>query len=127
MSGSASAFAEMREQAIAYGEAVCFARVDVFEAMCHARFNMTLIEASGNTYWDKAGYLERVRGRAPAAAASYGIMSIDVAGDEIARVHCWVDVGTLRFEDHLGFVKEDGRWKLLTKVFRTMARLDDRE
>ena len=121
MSGTASAFAEMRDQAIAYGEAVCFARADVFEAMCHERFNMTLVEASGNTYWDKAGYLERVRGRTPADAASYGIMSIDVAGDQIARVHCWVDVGPLRYEDHLGFVKENGRWQLLTKVFRTMA------
>ena len=124
MSGSAQAFDEMRAQALAYAEAVCFARAEVFEQMCHERFNMTLIEASGNTFWDKAGYLDRVRGRAPADAASYGIMSIDVAGDEIARVHAWVDVGPVRYEDHLGFVKENGRWQLLTKVFRTMARLD---
>ena len=47
-------------------------------------------------------------------------MSVDVAGGEIARVHLWVDVPPRRFEDHLGFVRVDGDWKLITKVFRTM-------
>jgi hypothetical protein len=50
---------------------------------------------------------------------------MDAAGGEIARVHLWVDVPPLRYEDHLGFVKQDGAWKLLTKVFRTAERLDE--
>lgn len=107
----------------AYGEAVYFARAEVFEALCHDRFQMALIEADGATFWDKAAYLDRVRARKPfEAPASYGILGIDVSGGQIARVHLWVDVPPVRYEDHLGFVREGGTWKLLTKVFRTMDR-----
>ncbi|MFY0690936.1 MAG: nuclear transport factor 2 family protein [Paracoccaceae bacterium] len=127
MTGHSDAYQEILEQAVAYGEAVCFARADVFEKMCHERFQMTLVEPDGSTFWDKAAYLERVRGRDAAEAASYGILCIDVAGGVIARVHLWVDVQSLRYEDHLGFVKEGGTWKLLTKVFRTAAHLDEKE
>lgn len=105
----------------AYGAAVYYARAEVFEEMCHERFQMTHIEGDRTTFWDKAGYLDRVRGRsAHPGAASYGVYSVDVAGDEIARAHLWVDVPPVRYEDHLGFVKVAGQWKLLTKVFRTM-------
>ena len=128
MNASGAAHAEVLAQVEAYGNAVWFARAEVFEAMCHDRFQMTLVEAGGTTFWDKASYLARVRGRAAASgAASWGILDIDVAGDEIARAHLWVDVPPLRYEDHLGFVREGGHWKLLTKVFRTAGRLDAQE
>jgi hypothetical protein len=121
MTGSADAFEQVMAQAVAYGEAVYYARADVFETMCHDQFQMTLIGPDGARFWDKASYLERVRGRQPFdGAASYEILDVDVAGGEIARVHLWVDVPPLRYEDHLGFVRVDGTWKLLTKVFRTM-------
>lgn len=112
----------------AYCEAVYFARAEVFEDLCHDRFQMTLIENGEATFWDKASYLERVRGRNPfPEPASYEILSVDVAGSEIARAHLTVDVPPLRYEDHLGFVHVGGSWKLLTKVFRTAARLDEGE
>ena len=112
--------------AIAYCEAVYFARADVFEDLCHDDFQMTQIENGAATFWDKAAYLDRVRGRTSfPAPAGYEILNMDVAGDEIARVHLTVDVPPVRYEDHLGFVHVDGAWKLLTKVFRTAARLDD--
>ncbi|PSL21861.1 nuclear transport factor 2 family protein [Shimia abyssi] len=126
MSG-VSAYQGVLARAVEYGEAVYFARADVFEEMCHERFQMTLVEEHGETFWDKASYLERVRGRtAFKGDASFEVLSIDVAGP-IARVHLWVDVPPLRYEDHLGFVQVDGAWKLLTKVFRTAARLDEEE
>ena len=113
--------AAVRALAERYCEAVWYARAEVFEEMCHERFQMTHIGPDGPTYWDKDSFLARVRGRAPAEGpAPYHIFSIDVAGGEIARAHLWVDVPTARFEDHLGFVKLDGQWRLLTKVFRTM-------
>ncbi len=126
MSATPDAFAEVTAAAQAYCEAVYFARENVFEVMCHERFNMTLIEDGAETYWDKASFVERVRGRDGGTGdAAYGIISVDVAGDEIARVHLWVEVpGMARFEDHLGFVKSAGDWKLLTKVFRTLEKLD---
>ena len=118
----------LRSAALTYCDAVYFARADVFEELCHERFQMTLVEDGEATFWNKTSYLERVRGRDPfAPPAKYDLLSMDCSGDEIARVHLTVDVPPLRFEDHLGFVNVDGSWKLLTKVFRVAARLDEGE
>lgn len=113
----------VRGLAIAYCEAIHTSSADVFVDMLHENFLMTAVTGSGGAvFWDKPGYLARVGGRDPAAGApSYEVLSVDVAGDEIARVHLWVDVPPRRFEDHLGFVCVDGDWKLMTKVFRTMS------
>ena len=126
MDGAHPIDAGLRDAALAYCEAVYFARADVFEDLCHEKFQMTLVENGKTTFWDKASYLERVRGRDPfPAPAQYEILSMDQAGGDIARVHLTVAVPPLRYEDHLGFVYVDGAWKLLTKVFRTAARLDE--
>ena len=117
---------ELHAAATAYCDAVYFARADVFEGLCHEKFQMTLIEGGKATFWDKTAYLERVRARDPfPAPAQYNILSIDNAGNDIARVHLTVDVPPLRYEDHLGFVRVDGAWQLSTKVFRTAQRLDE--
>jgi hypothetical protein len=125
MDGAApTALDDVRAAADAYCDAVYFARAEVFEDLCHERFQMTLVEDGAATFWDKPAYLARVRGRKPfPAPAVYDILDVDVAGSEIARVHLTVDVPPLRYEDHLGFVRVGDTWKLLTKVFRTAARL----
>ena len=113
---------EVHACAVAYCEAIHHSRPDVFVDMCHDRFLMTAIEKDQAQFWDKPAYLQRVAGRDPfPGAPSYEILSVDVAGDEIARVHLWVDVPPRRYEDHLGFVHVDGAWKLMTKVFRTLS------
>lgn len=121
-----SDFDDIHALAVAYCEGVYFARAETFEQICHDRFQMTHLAPDGTTvFWDKAAYLDRVRGRDPfSAPASYEIHGIDIAGGEIARVHLWVDVPPVRYEDHLGFVREGGTWKLLTKVFRTASAPD---
>ena len=120
-----AAFETVKEAALAYCDAVYFAKAEVFEEMCHEKFQMTHIEGGAATFWDKAAYLERVRGRTPyPAPAQYELLSLDQAGGEIARVHLSVDLPPLRYEDHLGFVQVDRGWKLLTKVFRTAAKLE---
>jgi len=128
MDGATGSGADLEAAALAYCDAVYFAKAEVFEDLCHEKFQMTLIENGEATFWDKPAYLARVRGRDPfPEPAVYEILSMDNAGDEIARVHLTVDVPPLRYEDHLGFVRVDGSWKLLTKVFRTAARLDEGE
>ena len=125
MDGKPDIPADLHDAARAYCDAVYFARAEVFETLCHDRFQMTLMEDGQATFWDKPAYLARVRAREPfPPPAHYEILSTDVSGDEIARVHLTVDVPPLRYEDHLGFVRVDGAWKLLTKVFRTAARLE---
>ncbi|SLN42729.1 Putative lumazine-binding protein [Roseivivax jejudonensis] len=107
--------------AATYCEALHHARVDVLDDMCHDRFAMTGVVAEGEPLvWDKATFLSRVGGRdAFPGEPSFEILSVDVAGGDMARAHLWVDVPPRRFEDHLGFVRVDGTWKLMTKVFRT--------
>jgi hypothetical protein len=113
--------AAIRALAVAYCEAIHFADTGVLAAMCHDRFLMTAVTGSGGTLtWDTPQFLARVGGRAAfPGAPSYEISGIDVAGGEIARVHLWVDVPPRRYEDHLGFVRVGGEWKLITKVYRT--------
>lgn len=109
--------------AVAYCEAIHFSKADVFVDMCHDAFLMTAVTGDASPeFWDKDAYLARVSGRPPfSGQPSYEIQSVDVAGDEIARVHLWVDVPPKRYEDHLGFIRVNGTWKLMTKVFRTMT------
>lgn len=115
--------AQIHALAIAYCEAVFKAKADVFEDMCHDRFLMTEITPDGRAnFWSKSEYLARVSGReAFAGAPVYEILSVDVSGGETARAHLYVDVPPRRYEDHLGFVRVDGDWKLMTKVFRTKS------
>ncbi|SIS70332.1 Putative lumazine-binding [Roseivivax lentus] len=112
----------IRSLAQAYCEAIHHSTPEVFVEMCHDNFLMTAADGSGGAqFWDKIAYLARVGGRDPfPGAPSYEILDLDVAGGEIARAHLWVDVPPRRFEDHLGFIRVDGAWKLITKVFRTM-------
>ena len=122
MSAPASAPAVLA-LAEAYCAAIHHARPEVFAAMCHERFVMAEVtEAGAERFWDKAGYMARVAARAPfPGEPSWGLMALDVAGGQMARVHLWVDVPPRRYEDHLGFVREGGDWKLLTKTFRTLS------
>lgn len=125
MDGTKDVRFDLNAAVIAYCEAVYFAQAEVFEDLCHERFQMTLVENGEATFWDKPAYLERVRNREPfPGPAAYEIFRTDIAGSEIARVHLTVDVPPLRYEDHLGFVYVGGAWKLLTKVFRTAAHLE---
>ena len=112
----------IRALAETYCVSLHHARAAVFAEMCHDNFLMTAVTGSGGAiFWDKAAFLARVGGRAPfPGAPSFAILGVDVAGGEIARVHLWVDIPPRRFEDHLGFFRVDGEWKLVTKVFRTL-------
>lgn len=123
MSGAPDDFDAIRTLAIAYSDAIHNAKPEVFEDMCHDNFSMTSVAPDGSAeFWGKAEYLTRVGGRDPfPGEPSFGIYDIDIAAGEMARVHLWVDVPPRRFEDHLGFVRVGGAWKLMTKIFRTVS------
>lgn len=116
--------AGLHAAALAYCDAVYGAKAEVFETLCHPAFAMTLIGPDGPAHWDKAGYLARVAGRAAAPGAPvYEILGVDISGP-MGRVHLTVEIPGARFEDHLGFVHDGGRWQLLTKVFRDITPAD---
>lgn len=122
-----SALKELEAVAVAYCDAVHYAKSDVFEDMCDAAFTMVEVgDGALQNRWDKSGYVDRVANRAPfPGAPSYEILGMDMSGQEMARVHLWVDVPPRRYEDHLGFVRIGASWKLMTKVFRTAAHMDE--
>ncbi len=66
-------------------------------------------------------YLEVVRGRASPLslgdAASYAITSVQVAGDCAAVVTLRSAMMGRHFEDFLNFVRVDGSWRIIAKVF----------
>ena len=121
MDGQQDTGSDLQAAALAYCDAVYFARAEVFEDLCHERFQMTLIENGQATLWDKPAYLARVAGRAPFEGAPvYEILSVDVAGETMAHVKLQVRVPPRLFEDYLGFFRVGGEWKLITKLFRTV-------
>jgi len=112
--------AELNGLAVAYCEGLHNADGALFERLCDDRFIMTgATGAGGTTSLDKAGFVARVGGRDPfPGAPAYTIHGIDVAGGEIGRVHLSVEVPPRRYEDHLGFIRDGGEWKLITKLYR---------
>lgn len=93
----------------------------VFHPSCH------LISGTGGTLVDDPmpAVYDRVRGRpAPAAAGQprYDhILSIHLAGPETALVTCRIAIAPKLFTDYLNFVKLDGQWRIVSKVFTWVA------
>ncbi len=105
--------------AVLYCEAVYKARQDVFETLCHDAFHMVCVDGPELQTWDKAAYLARVTARDAAEGDPvYEIQSVEADGN-MARVKLQVGVPGVIYEDYLGFVRVDGAWKLINKLFRT--------
>ncbi|MEQ8399203.1 nuclear transport factor 2 family protein [Thalassobaculum sp.] len=89
----------------------------VFHPDCH------LISGTGGSLANdpmEAVYA-RVRGRAKPSEAGQRrydhILSIDLAGPETALVTCRIALEPKLFTDYLNFVKLDGQWRIVSKVY----------
>lgn len=89
----------------------------VFHPDCH------LISGAGGSLANdpmEAVYA-RVRGRAKPSAAGQArydrILSIDLAGPETALVTCRIGLEPKLYTDYLNFVKLDGTWRIVSKVY----------
>ena len=89
----------------------------VFHPACH------LISGAGGTLADDPmdAVYARVRGRTSPAAAGQArydqIVSIHLAGPETALVTCRIAIEPKLFTDYLNFVKLDGQWRIVSKVY----------
>ncbi|KAA2316178.1 hypothetical protein DL237_07980 [Pseudooceanicola sediminis] len=90
------------------------------EALCHERFLMQWVGNDGGARCiDKAAFVARIGGRdAFAGAPVYEISSVDLAGEDMAQVKLDVRVPPRVYTDQLGFLRVDGAWRLMTKLFR---------
>ena len=89
----------------------------VFHPSCH------LITGVGGSLIDDAmdAVYARVLGRTSPAKAGQPrhdqIVSIHLAGPETALVTCRIAIAPKLFTDYMNFVKLDGEWRIVSKVF----------
>ena len=106
-----------------YCRALHMADAAVLEDLCDARFLMHWVGADSQPrVIDKAAFVARVGKRtAFAGEPAYEILTVDVAGDEMAQVKLNVTVPPRIYTDQLGFFRVGGEWKLVTKLFRVAS------
>lgn len=72
-------------------------------------------------YLDLDSYMTRVEGRVPPAARQDRrddrILEIAFASDRLARVEARMVMMGRQFHDVLTLIREDGEWRIVTKVF----------
>jgi hypothetical protein len=103
-----------------YCHALHFGDGAALDLMCDARFLMHWVGRDGAAQvMDKAAFVERVGARqAFPGQPVFELLSVDVAGDEIAQVKLNVTVPPRVYTDQLGFFRVGGEWRLVTKLFR---------
>ena len=116
---NAAVEAEVRQAVTTYAAALHGADAAALDTLCHDRFLMTCSEDGRTGTLDKAAFVARVGGRDPfEGEADYSVVSLRVAGPEMAHAEIEVAVPPRRFRDYLGFLRAEGRWQLVTKLYR---------
>lgn len=111
--------AEVEAAAVAYcvalheGDAVTLAKIFHEQSNLYASENDALIVNPREAFLDRA----RTRGKMD-GAPDYEILSVEMAGPEMAHVTLSVGLQPRRFLDYLNFLKIDGEWRVIAKIFR---------
>ncbi|MEM6944511.1 MAG: nuclear transport factor 2 family protein [Pseudomonadota bacterium] len=88
-------------------------------AIFHENSHLYASGEAGLIDWPLPFFLERVGGREPGKGApDYEILSVEMSGPEMARVHLEVAVPPRRYADYLDFLKLNGAWRVIAKIFR---------
>lgn len=120
-----SAYAELAEAMELYFDGFYNGDVEMLKKVFHP--DCHLISGTGGTLANDPmpAVYGRVQGRAKPSErgqARYDqILSIDLAGPETALVTCRIALEPKLFTDYLNFVKLDGRWQIVSKVFTWVA------
>jgi hypothetical protein len=113
--------AAVRGAAEAYARALHACDTAALARLFHEGSHLYLSQDGVLTDWPRQRFLDRVGGREPAGSdADFEIESVDLAGPEMAWVRLSVGVPPRRFRDYLNFLKIDGEWRVIAKVFRVV-------
>lgn len=113
--------AAVREAAQAYCRALHEADTGRLSRLFHENAHLYLSQGGVLTDWPRQHFLDRVGARPPGEGApEFEIESIDVAGPEMACVRLSVGVPPRRYRDYLNFLKIDGEWRVIAKLFRVV-------
>ncbi|WP_136634972.1 nuclear transport factor 2 family protein [Pseudooceanicola onchidii] len=109
------------DQAITdYCHALHFGDGAAVDTLCHDRFLMQWVGQDGGARCiDKAAFVARIGGRdAFPGEPRFDVHSVDLSGPDMAQVKLDVTVPPRVYTDQLGFLRVDGAWRLMTKLFR---------
>ena len=113
--------AAVRGAAEAYCRALHRCDAQALARIFHESAHLYLSEKGALTDWPRQHFLDRVAGREPGEGEpDFEIEAIDIAGPEMAWVRLSVSVPGRRFRDYLNFLRLDGEWRVIAKVFRVV-------
>jgi hypothetical protein len=86
----------------------------------HEAAHLYAVDGDGRLVdWPRAHFLERVGAReAGEGEPAFEIEAVDAAGPEMAHVRLTVRVPPRLYRDYLDFLRIDGEWRVIAKVFR---------
>lgn len=121
-----SDFAGVQEVLQTYFDALYACDVDLLAEVFHPRAIYATADESPALYRDMPTYFWVVRGRTPPAASADPrrdiIDEIAFAGANAAAVRVRCTLGARDFVDLLTLVRDDGRWRIIAKVFQIIEK-----
>lgn len=90
-------------------------------AVFHEGSHLYSARNGGLIDWPRERFVERVSERGPMAGApEHEIESVAFAGPDSAMVALTVRSGPRLFRDHLNFLKLEGEWRVIAKIFHLL-------
>ncbi|MEL6478051.1 MAG: nuclear transport factor 2 family protein [Pseudomonadota bacterium] len=115
----AAAEAEIRAAASDYCVAGIKADIPVLERIFHEGSHLYASQDGKLIEWPRQAFLDRVAGRgAVEGEPEFEILSVHFAGPEMAHVHLNMTIPPRVFTDYLNFLRIDGEWRVIAKIFR---------
>ncbi|MCY1648878.1 nuclear transport factor 2 family protein [Caulobacter sp. SL161] len=121
-----SDFAGVQDVLRKYFDALYTCDVGLLAEVFHPRAIYATADETPPLYRDMPTYFEVVRGRTPPAASADPrrdtIDEIAFAGDNAAAARVRCTLGARDFVDLLTLVRENGRWRIIAKVFQIIEK-----
>ena len=120
MNARASDITAVTEAAEAYARALHAGDTASLRRLFHEASHLYGVAADGCAIdWPRETFLDRVAARpAGTGAAEYTIEQVDIAGPEMAWTRLTVRAGERLFRDYLNWLRLDGEWRVIAKIFR---------
>ncbi|WP_342379912.1 2-hydroxymuconate tautomerase family protein [Myxococcus stipitatus] len=104
-----------------YLDGLYFADVERLSRVFHPRARYFSTAEGSLKELDMPTYFDVVRGRVPASASQQPrydrLLSVDLAGPHTAMVKLECALAPRHFTDYLSLVKDEGQWRIISKVF----------